>query len=63
MDELFMALLRRVGRQLCELKAWIRNLRKRRQEMSDPKKLTASSGNVFADLGLANPALRVLGME
>jgi predicted XRE-type DNA-binding protein len=31
------------------------NLRTRKEEMSKPKKVTASSGNVFADLGFDNP--------
>src|SRR5437762_5366491 len=35
-------------------------LRKRRGEMSKPKKVTTSSGNVFADLGFANPEEELL---
>ena len=35
-------------------------LRKRTTEMSNPKKVTASSGNVFADLGFANPEEELL---
>jgi predicted XRE-type DNA-binding protein len=35
-------------------------LRKRSQEMSRDKKVTASSGNVFADLGFANPEEELL---
>src|ERR1700738_1295491 len=42
---------------LCSLP---RELRKRREEMSNPKKVTASSGNVFADLGFDNPEEELL---
>src|SRR5260370_4487429 len=35
-------------------------LGKRSEEMNSPKKVTASSGNVFADLGFANPEEELL---
>jgi phage-related protein/predicted XRE-type DNA-binding protein len=37
-----------------------RELRNRKQAMSNDKKVTASSGNVFADLGFANPEEELL---
>jgi predicted XRE-type DNA-binding protein len=36
------------------------NLKTRKEEMSKPKKVTASSGNVFADLGFDNPEEELL---
>jgi len=55
-----LAFLVRAGKSVDGLYSCTAIRRKGREEMSNPKKVTASSGNVFADLGFANPEEELL---